>query len=83
METNQHLYTAGITIYVNNGCVKITNNIIFSDTVSRSCVFCAIVTTINRCNAEGVIDIFRVVKELRIQKPEGVPTLVKINQSKV
>ena len=47
-----------------------------SDTVSRSAVFCAIATTIERCKTEGVVDVFQVVKAMRIQKPGAVRTMV-------
>ena len=39
-------------------------------------MFCAIVTTIERCKTEGVVDVFQVVKALRIQKPGAVRTVV-------
>ena len=39
-------------------------------------MFCALVTTIERCKTEGVVDVFQVVKALRIQKPGAVPTVV-------
>ena len=39
-------------------------------------MFCAIATIIDRCKAEGVVDVFQVVKALRVQKPGAVPTLV-------
>ena len=39
-------------------------------------MFCAIATIIDRCKTEGVVDVFQVVKALRIQKPGAVPTLV-------
>ena len=47
-----------------------------SDTVTRSGMFCAIATIIDRCKTEGVVDVFQVVKALRVQKPGAVPTLV-------
>ena len=47
-----------------------------SDTVTRSGMFCAMATVIDRCKTEGVIDVFQVVKALRVQKPGAVPTLV-------
>ena len=49
-----------------------------SDTVTRSGMFCAIATTIERCKTEGVVDVFQVVKALRVQKPGAVPTMVSI-----
>ena len=47
-----------------------------SDTVSRSGMFCAIATTIERCKTEGVVDVFQVVKALRMQKPGAVCNVV-------
>ena len=63
-------------------CVIIGNVCVFcSDTVSRSGMFCAIATTIERCKTEGVVDVFQVVKALRVQKPGAVRTVVsyKVN----
>jgi hypothetical protein len=48
----------------------------FSDTVTRSAMFCVTVTVIDRLKTEGLIDIFQVVKDLRVQKPGAVRTLV-------
>ena len=48
----------------------------YSDTVSRSGMFCAIATTIDRCKTESVVDVFQVVKAQRIQKPGLVLTVV-------
>ena len=45
-------------------------------TVSRSGMFCAIATTIERCKTEGVVDVFQVVKALRVHKPGAVCTVV-------
>ena len=39
-------------------------------------MFCAIVTTIERCKTEGVVDVFQVVKALRVHKPGTVLTVV-------
>ena len=39
-------------------------------------MFCAIVTVIERCKTEGVVDVFQVVKALRVQKPGAVPNVV-------
>ncbi len=50
-----------------------------SDTVTRSGMFCAIATTIERCKTEGVVDVFQVVKALRVQKPGAVPSVVSIS----
>ena len=41
-------------------------------------MFCAIATTIERCKVEGVVDVFQVVKALRVQKPGAVRTVVRM-----
>ena len=43
-------------------------------------MFCAIVTTIERCKTEGVVDVFQVVKALRVHKPGAVLTVVGFQQ---
>ena len=50
-----------------------------SDTVSRSAIFCAIATTIERCKTEGVVDVFQVVKAMRTQRPGAIQTIVCSN----
>ena len=52
-----------------------------SDTVGRCGMFCAIVTAIERCKTEGVVDVFQVVKALRVQKPGAVTTVVSFAHS--
>jgi len=42
-------------------------------------MFCAIATTIERCKTEGVVDVFQVVKALRVQKPGAVRTVVRMH----
>ena len=42
-------------------------------------MFCAMATVIDRCKTEGIVDVFQVVKALRISKPGAVPTLVSID----
>ena len=39
-------------------------------------MFCAIATTIERCKREGVVDVFQVVKALRVHKPGAVCNVV-------
>ena len=39
-------------------------------------MFCALVTTINKCKTEQVVDVFQVLKAQRIQKPGSVQTVV-------
>ena len=48
----------------------------FSDTVCRVGVYCSVVNVIEMCKTEGVVDVFQVVKALRIQKPGAVLTVV-------
>ena len=48
-----------------------------SDTVTRSGMFCALATVIDRCKTEGIVDVFQVVKALRTSKPDAVPTMVR------
>ena len=48
----------------------------YSNSVSRSATFCAIMTTIERCKTEGVVDVFQVVKAMRVQKPGAIQTVV-------
>ena len=48
------------------------------NTVSRSAIFCAVATTIERCKTEGVVDVFQVVKAMRAQKPGAIQTLVRM-----
>ncbi len=47
-----------------------------SDTATRSGMYCSIATTIDRCKTEGVVDVFQVVKALRVHKPGAVPSVV-------
>ncbi|XP_064386146.1 uncharacterized protein LOC135334769 isoform X3 [Halichondria panicea] len=46
-----------------------------SDTATRSGMYCSIATTIDRCKTEGVVDVFQVVKALRVHKPGAVPSV--------
>ena len=50
--------------------------VLHSDTVSRSAIFCGVATTIERCKTEGVVDVFQVVKAMRVQKPGAIQTVV-------
>ena len=47
-----------------------------SDTATRSGMYCSVATTIGRCKTEGVVDVFQVVKALRVHKPGAVPSVV-------
>ena len=46
--------------------------------MTRSGMFCALASVVDRCKTEGVVDVFQVVKALRVQKPGAVPTVVSI-----
>ena len=50
--------------------------LLFSDTVSRSGVYCAVSNTIEQCKTEGVVDVLQTVKNIRMNKPGAVTTLV-------
>ena len=54
-------------------------SIYYSDTVTRSGMFCALATTIDRCNTERIVDVFQVLKAQRIQKPGSILTVVSTN----
>ena len=45
-------------------------------------MFCAMATVIERCKTEGVVDVFQVVKALRVQKPGAVPNVVSVLMNK-
>ena len=47
-----------------------------SDTVSRCGVFCSLINVTECCKTEGIVDVFQVVKALRIQKPGSVLSVV-------
>ena len=52
-----------------------------SDTVGRSGVFCCVMSAIEACKTESILDVFQVAKALRIQKPGAVPTVVSYHGS--
>ena len=47
-----------------------------SDTVSRCEVYCSVSIALEQCKTEGVIDVFQVIKGVRMNKPGAVTTLV-------
>ena len=49
-----------------------------SDTVSRCGVYCSVSIALEQCKTEGVIDVFQVIKAVRMYKPGAVTTLVII-----
>ena len=56
--------------------LKILFFAIYSNTVTRSGVFCAAAIIIEKCKSENIVDVFQVVKTQRINKPGSVPTPV-------
>ena len=58
---------------------EIQSSIAHSDTVSRCGVFCSFINATECCKTEGIVDVFQVVKALRIQKPGSVLTVVSIS----
>ena len=64
-----------------NGAINLINDILlpFSDTVSRSGMYCVISNAIEQCKAEGVVDVFQATKAVRLHKPGAVTTLVSIH----
>ena len=52
-------------------------NVLHSNGLGRSSTFCAIYTTLERFKAEQCVDIFQVVKSLRINRPGAVDSLVR------
>ena len=51
-----------------------------SNTVSRCGVFCSLTNATECCKTEGIVDVFQVVKALRIQKPGSVLTVVSLSR---
>ena len=47
------------------------------NTVSRCGVFCSLLSCIEHCKTESMVDVFQIVKALRIQKPGSVQTVVR------
>ena len=41
-------------------------------------MFCTLATVVNCCKTEDVVDVFQVIRDLRVQKPGAVPTIVRI-----
>ena len=48
----------------------------YSDTVSRTGVYCSVSIALEQCKIEGVVDVFQVTKSVRRSKPGAVTTLV-------
>ena len=51
--------------------------VVCSSGAGRTGTFCAISTVLERVKAEGICDVFQVVKALRQQRPHMVQTLVR------
>ena len=66
-------YTYTIILLV---LVSLNILLLFSDTVSRSGVYCAVSNAIEQCKTEGVVDVFQATKAVRLHKPGAVTTLV-------
>ena len=47
-----------------------------SDTVSHCGVYCSVSIALEQCKRKGVIDVFQVIKGVRMNKPGAVSTLV-------
>ena len=51
---------------------------LFSTGVGRSGTFCAVCAAIDRIEAESAVDIFQIVKAMRLQRPMVIRTLVRV-----
>ena len=50
--------------------------LLYSDTVSRTGVYCSVSIALEQCKIEGVVDVFQVTKAVKRSKPGAVTTLV-------
>ena len=50
--------------------------LLYSDTVSRTGVYCSVSIALEQCKIEGVVDVFQVTKSVKRSKPGAVTTLV-------
>ena len=48
----------------------------YSDTVSRTGVYCSVSIALEQCKIEGIVDVFQVTKSVKRSKPGVVTTLV-------
>ena len=55
----------------------------YSDTITRSGVFCALFSAIQQCKIEQKVDVYQAVKKMRMQKPCFVKTEVGITNCNV
>ena len=51
----------------------------FSAGAGRTGAFCALSTALEQVKAEGVLDMFQIVKCLRMQRPHMVQNLVRLH----
>ena len=73
---NTHVHSAyTVVLYLNINDILL----LFSNTVSRSAVYCVVSNAIEQCKTEGVVDVFQATKAVRIHKPGAVTTLVSIH----
>ncbi len=49
---------------------------VFSDTIGRSGMFCAVSNALEQCKIEGLVDVFQATKAVRTHKPGAVTSLV-------
>ena len=59
--------------------IKYTNTLVYlySDGVSRSGTFCALMVCINRFRTEKIVDVFRTIQIMRGQRPGIVGNVVR------
>ena len=50
----------------------------YSAGIGRTGAFCALSSAIERVKAEGLVDVFHIVKHLRTQRPHMVQTVVSV-----
>ena len=50
--------------------------LLYSDTVSRTGVYCSVSIALEQCKIDGVVDVFQVTKTVKRSKPGAVTTLV-------
>ena len=77
--THTHIHTQTHTHTHKHTQTHIQTHTTHSDTVSRCGVFCSFINATECCKTEGIVDVFQVVKALRIQKPGSVLTVVSMS----
>ena len=79
MHTHTHACTHTYTHTFMHACLHTHTHYKYSDAVSRCGVFCSFINATECCKTEGIVDVFQVVKALRIQKPGSVATVVSMS----